>query len=326
VDNVTHTLTGLALSRAGLNRFCPYGTLLMILAANVPDIDMVSLFHGRLTSLEIHRGYTHSLICLPLMALLPVALTALITRRRLPWKTAWILSCLGVTSHLLLDWTMSYGIRFLLPFSSRWFYLDIFSLIDWVVLAVLAFAWLGPAFGKLVSNEIGSKPGGGRGLAIFALLFFLAYGGFRAVMHSRVMAQLESRIYDEALQGPATRMAAFSDSVNPFRWNAIVEGEHAYRLYDISPYGNFDPASGELLYKANWNSELQKVSESHAFRYSLYFARFPYWQESPAEGADRSTAVRLTDLRFGRPGESFFSLQAIVDATGRIVHIDFGRP
>jgi hypothetical protein len=257
------------------------------------------------------------------MALAAVLITASVRRTRLPWLGAWAIACVGVASHLLLDWSMSYGIRLLLPFSSTWYRLDLFGLVDWVVLAVLLLAWLGPWLGKLVSNEIGSRPGRGRGLAIFALAFFTAYGGFRALMHARVLEQLHSRIYTDLLGGPATRIAAFPGMVNPFAWDAVVEGEHAYRLYHLYAFGNFDPEAGMLLYKTNWTPILDRVSRIAAFRYCSYFTLFPYWQEHPSTGD--SIAVTLTDLRFGAPGEGFFGVTALVNASGQVEQVRFGR-
>jgi inner membrane protein len=286
---------------------------------------MLSLFEGRLRNAEIHRGYTHSLLMLPVMALLPALLVSVLTSSRISLVRAWLLSSLGVASHLLLDSSMSYGVRLLLPFSSRWFYLDIFSLVDWVLLAVLAMAWLGPALGRLVSEEIGGKKTGGRGLAIFALLFVVTYGGFRALMHARVLSQLQSRIYDEVLGGPALRMAAFPQSLNPLVWNGLVEGEHAYRLYQVAAYGEFDPDAGELLYKRTWDLPVKTAARTEAFRYSLYFARFPYWRELPAAGIEGGSLVSLTDLRFGGPGQSFFTLTALVSA-GRVLEVHWGAP
>src|SRR6266702_2657712 len=155
MDNISHSLTGLALARSGLNRVCPHATLLMILSANTPDIDIVALRGGPLSYLEWHRGYSHSLFCLPLMALLPVLVVAASYRQKLPWLRAWLLCCIGVGSHLLMDWTNSYGVRFLLPFSSAWFHLDLNGLYDGWILAVLVFAALWPVFSQLVSTEIG---------------------------------------------------------------------------------------------------------------------------------------------------------------------------
>src|SRR5215469_16737278 len=100
MDNITHSLTGLVLSRAGLHRFSPRAALLLVLSANTPDIDIVALSGGPLRYLESHRGYSHSLVCLPLMAILPVAVVAAIYRQRLPWVRAWMLCCAGIGSHL----------------------------------------------------------------------------------------------------------------------------------------------------------------------------------------------------------------------------------
>ena len=42
MDNVTHTLTGLMLARAGLGKSTQRGgALMLMLAANVPDIDVL---------------------------------------------------------------------------------------------------------------------------------------------------------------------------------------------------------------------------------------------------------------------------------------------
>ena len=89
------------------------------------------------------------------------------------WKAAYVLSLIGVASHLLLDWTNAYGVRFLLPFSSRWFHLDLNNIVDLWIWGVLAVACIGPLLGRLVSSEIGARSGSGRGLAIFALAFFV---------------------------------------------------------------------------------------------------------------------------------------------------------
>jgi inner membrane protein len=48
MDNLTHTLTGLMLSRAGLNRWHPRASLVLMLSANIPDIDFVAVARGGL--------------------------------------------------------------------------------------------------------------------------------------------------------------------------------------------------------------------------------------------------------------------------------------
>ena len=57
---------------------------------------------------------------------------------RIAWKMAFLVSLVGVASHLVLDLTNVYGIRLLLPFSARWLRLDITSVVDpWIWAALL---------------------------------------------------------------------------------------------------------------------------------------------------------------------------------------------
>ena len=65
MDNLTHTLAGVMLSRAGLNRVAPRATLVLALAANAPDIDIVTRGWGSLAYLHHHRGLSHSLLAVP---------------------------------------------------------------------------------------------------------------------------------------------------------------------------------------------------------------------------------------------------------------------
>ena len=116
MDNLTHSLTGLMLSRAGLNRFYPRATLVLVVSANIPDIDFVAIARGPLYYFEQHRGITHSIAAAPVMALLSVLVACAFGRTMRGWAAAWGVACIGVASHLLLDWTNTYGIRLLLPF------------------------------------------------------------------------------------------------------------------------------------------------------------------------------------------------------------------
>jgi inner membrane protein len=322
MDNLTHTLVGVALSRSGLGKYCPRAGLLLIIAANIPDIDMVSMIQGQLRGLEIHRGYTHSLIGLPFMAALAVASTALFGWRKLPWRVAWLIACVGVGTHLLLDWSMSYGIRLFLPFSSRWLYLDLFSLTDWVMLAVLLLALAAPFLNRLVSEEIGDRSGSGRGFALAALLFIVVYGGVRGVLHQRALSQLQSRVYADL--GPPLQLAALPNSLNPFSWTGIVQGEHAYRLYTVPALGQFDPTAGAILYQSPWNPALQAASDTAPFRYVLYFSRFPYWKKDPISSEEQLQLITLSDLRYGSPGESFVTVKALLDLQNRVQDVGFG--
>src|SRR5581483_953507 len=187
MDNLTHSLMGLMMSRAGIDRRARRAAVLMILAANAPDIDVISLAGGALTYLKWHRSYTHSIAAAPLMAVFPVLLLWLFRVRPTIW--AYLFSLLGVLSHLALDWTNVYGVRLLLPFSSAWLRLDQTDVVDPWIWAVLLLAIGAPALARLVGSEIGAKAGSGprRGWAWFALTAVLAYNGARSAAHARAL-------------------------------------------------------------------------------------------------------------------------------------------
>ncbi len=152
MDNLTHSLVGLAAAKAGLERVSPGATTLCVLAANSPDSDIVVLFlRGRWAFLEQHRGISHSIIgTLTLAVLVPLLFYGgdlLIARiRRRPAQTrlkGLLLASLIVTiTHPLLDWTNNYGVRPLLPWNSTWFYGDFVFVVDpfiWLILGGACF-------------------------------------------------------------------------------------------------------------------------------------------------------------------------------------------
>jgi inner membrane protein len=317
MDNITHSLTGLALARAGLNRICPHATLLLILSANAPDVDIVSLAGGQLKHLEIHRGYTHSLVGLPFMALLAVAVVAAIYRNKLPWRRAFLLCCIGVASHLLLDWTNAYGVRLLLPFSSQWFHADLTGLYDLYIMAALVMAAVWPLLARLVSGEIGARPPTGQGIAIFALAFFALFDCARGACHARAVAKLESRLYEGE---PPRQAAALPNPYTPFRWRGVVEAPNDFQLMTVDAFDELNPEAGQRFFKPALRPSLESAERTEAFRYFLYFARFPVWAEEPVPLQQGSgTRVDLVDLRFGVPGSGGLHCIALEDARNQIL-------
>jgi inner membrane protein len=146
MENLTHTLVGLAAAKAGLERVSPYATAVCVVAANLPDADIVTLASGQWTYLEQHRGVTHSIVgTLALGVLLPLVVFAgdrIIARLRGTQPRArlgglMLASLLVSATHPLLDWTNSYGVRPLLPWDERWIYGDLVFIADpWMWLVV----------------------------------------------------------------------------------------------------------------------------------------------------------------------------------------------
>lgn len=156
MDNLTHSLIGAALGQAGLKRKTGLAMPALILAANLPDIDAACFFWLEGTEhLGFRRGITHGPIA---MVLLPLLLAAALwgydrwqeqrgkrPAGRLPVSFKWLflLSLIGCLSHPLFDWFNNYGVRFLEPFSSTWFYGDVLFIIDpWIIALLGGGLWL----------------------------------------------------------------------------------------------------------------------------------------------------------------------------------------
>jgi inner membrane protein len=320
MDNLTHSLTGALLARAGLGRLSPRGVWIAVIAANVPDIDVVSLAGGGSAYMIYHRWATHALIALPVMAMVPVLLVALFSRTKLPWFKAWVLSLICVASHLLLDATNMYGIRLWLPFSDEWPALDITNVIDLWVWVILLAGWIWPMLSGLVGSEIGAKSKPRSGAAIVALVMLVLYDAGRGVLHQRAVQTLESRVYDGTV---ARRAYAFPHFANPLRWEGWIETERSWQAIPVHLATEFDPEPTSVSWKADPHPAFKVAQELPIFRVMMKFARTPLWRVTPTVDQPDANLVELIDLRFGRDGRTGFTATAVVDGSGKVIESGF---
>ena len=305
MDNVTHALTGIALSRAGLNRVTPEATLLLILASNAADLDIVTMLFGATTYLDLHRGPTHSLIALPLMALLPVVLVRWGLRRPLPWLRAWLVCLLGASVHLGMDYLTAYGTRPFWPFASGWTQWPVFFIADAFVIAAMLLAVAAPALSSLVSGEIGARRSTGQGWAIAALIFLVGWIGFRGMMHDRAEQILQARVY----QGrPPLRVMALPNALSPMRWRGLVECEGFFSEHDVHVWQEFDPDAGEIMMQPRQTEILAAARRAPLMKRFLDFAQWPSWRVVPKDRPEGAVEVRVRDLRFSSGFEASVDL------------------
>jgi len=320
MDPLTHTATGLFLSRTGLKRWTPLATPILLLAANAPDCDIVTLAGGQLDYLRFHRHLTHSLAAMPVLALAAVVLVRVVARKPVKWLGAWAAALVAVATHLALDLTNAYGVRLLLPFSQRWLRLDLTSLIDLWIWAVLLLAVAAPFLGRLVGSEITSGAvkhrAYGRGWAVFGLAFLLVYNYGRSVLHTRAEAVLESRIYRG--QAPS-RVAATPDAANPWKWHGMVETDNFYAFEDVNLLGDFDPTEASIVHKPEPDPALDAAAHTRTFQDFLGWAQYPLWRVSPVSEPENGRLVEVYDARMGPNIHAW----ALVAANGRILESQF---
>src|SRR5918993_5709611 len=74
MDNVCPSLLGAALGKAGLARRTPLGMTTLVVANNLPDVD-VAVFATDTLAMSFRRGWTHGV---PAQVTLPIVLTAIV--------------------------------------------------------------------------------------------------------------------------------------------------------------------------------------------------------------------------------------------------------
>jgi len=304
MDNVTHTLTAIALSNAGLNRKTRFATAALVLGSNLPDIDIVWSFQGTASYLKFHRGITHSFLGITVLAALLFMALYYWGHKTLPKETGpplnakWLLAicCMATATHLLMDFTNAYGVRPLLPFSGRWFAWSIMPIVDIILLALLLAAWILPALFRLVSEEVGATKPGFRWEAVAVLVCTLLLWGLRDSAHRRVLGQLDAHDYRH--EDPL-HLDAFPTVLNPFEWTGVVETESAFYLLPANALeDDVRVERAQLLHKPSPSPALEAAKNTSTGKIFYDFARFPWAQVTEK---DQGFEVSVHDLRFASP-------------------------
>jgi inner membrane protein len=301
VDPFTHTMAGAVISRVGGDRRTPLATATLLLAANAPDVDIITVWTATsFGSLAFRRGWTHGPLAL---AMLPLVITiAMLTwdrfvrLRRDPTKAPvdprWtlVLAIVGVLSHPTLDWLNTYGIRLLMPFSDRWFYGDSVFIVDpywWALLGgtlVLARA-------RRPLHEI-------RIVAALALIYPLTMIGLGVAgnrLAFRVATETGLRGVREVLYQPRP--------ANPLRAQLIavttdeyVFGEFDWRAAPRAAYTSYRIARGD------WSDpRVTEARQDPDVRDYLVWSRYP-WVRVDATAMPGTVTVVFGDARFPEGG------------------------
>ncbi len=304
MDNVCHTLVGAALGEAGLKRGTRFGSATLMVASNLPDVDVL-VFATNTPSVAFRRGWTHGVLADAVLPLLLTAIVVLIARRRgavvRPLQIL-ALSYIGVLLHVAMDLLNNYGVRLLMPFSQRWFYGDVLFIVDpWLWLVLGAGIWLArrrqslrPARGALLLA------------ACYVLTMIVSARAARAEIVDR-WQQVEGRPPQALMVGPVP--------VTPLRRQVIIDAGDRYET------GTFTWQPRNIRFDAadvpanDGDPRVAAAREAPNIRAFLVWSRFPFWRLEPVEGGTR---VTVGDMRFvGGPGVAArnFTQSVVVSAS-----------
>jgi inner membrane protein len=318
MDNITHSLVGLALADSGLKRTTRLGTAVLVIGANLPDVDGLTYFVASGTdALAFRRGWTHGVLA---MAVLPLLLTGaalgwcrLTAGRRdgpaIPASAGWLLALaiIGIWSHPLLDLLNSYGVRLLMPFSGRWFYGDALFIVDPWVWAVLSGGIFLTRFRDRRARSPAASRRAGRAVRV-ALTATVAYALGMAVS-SRVGRGYVGRQSQTAARrtmvapvpGTPFRRAVIRDLGDRYEFGFLVLPRSTYSRVLVEPTGADAPG-------------VRAASLTRPGRQFLEWSRFPQFV---TERRGDSIRVIMSDARYAHPGAgSWASVAVTVPADG----------
>jgi len=302
-------MAGWALGQAGLKTTTRKGLAALILAANMPDIDV---FFGNAPwdPLAIHRGFTHGLV--GGVVVMPPILAGLLWlldrwqlsrdkqfKSGLTMRFGWlVLLCyLGALTHPLLDLLTTYSVQLLSPFSNRWFHADGLFIIDlwiWLVLAV--------SIG--LSKELQARGRSWRRMAQAGVAIVVCYIGANLLLTQSANAAVHSV--------SPTAKAIFASPPPAMFWrrDMVWREDGCYRRAGFRPFrGGLGPVTE--CQPTNMNNPLVR----EAIRRDPSLRKFLKWSILPQADVihERCSAhVFIGDARYGEGRRSRLAREAVV--------------
>jgi inner membrane protein len=323
LDTLTHALSGALFARAlAPSRPRPedppiwQSMTLCAVAAAFPDSDIVVSFFSSYSYLLNHRGATHSVLMLPLWALLLAWLASLCFRHPQGWRAYAGTTFLGIAAHIAGDLITTYGTMIFAPFSNERY--------AWGTTFIIALWFSGIIVAGLLAGWIWK---GSRRPAMIASLMLFAYVGLQAVWRSQAIDFGEQYARTAAIAGATVSVQPGAPS--PLNWMVMVEknGDYRYAFVNLKrteiatdpgPEGGFlETLSAPFnpLPVAIWNrasltgSSVENAPLVREAWMSPQMAFFRWFARYPALiGVDSVLArecIWFEDLRFIRPGTPF---------------------
>ncbi len=292
-------MLGAALGRAGLARSTPLGMSTLILANNLPDVD-VAVFATNTLAMSFRRGWTHGVVA---QVTLPIVLTGImllvdrVFRRDAPDRVKVVplllLSFLGVLLHVFLDLLNSYGVRLLMPFSERWFYGDALYIVDPFLYVTLGIGWWLSS-----RRHTNARPKPFRPARIgltCAAIYIAGMAGSHALARREVQRGLT-----RAGLSPDTRVMVTPVFANPLRREVIFDVGDRYEKGHLwfDPLPHFRPAGYGMATGLD-DPAVQPALQLPRAQAYLRWSRFPFVQINPTPPL---AGIWLNDYRYASAG------------------------
>ena len=284
MDSLTQIVLGAAVGEAVLgkkvgNKAMLYGAI----AGTIPDLDtFAGNFFDTITAIEIHRGFTHSVVFSVLFA--PVfgwIISKIESKSVATWKNWSWLMFWGLFTHPLLDAHTTWGTQLFWPLDLRLAYKNIFVIDPLYTLPFLIFLILAM---RLKRTDPKRKKYNQLGLIISCIYLLL----ITPALKFYTFQKFENALEDQNI--PYERMDTRPTPLNSILWTANIETEDAfltgnYSIFDTKPV-NFHsiPKNYHLASHLEEDPNLQRLKKISEGWYTF---------------SEENGELYFNDLRFG---------------------------
>lgn len=320
MDTLTHALSGALLARATASRAkgpdtLPLGRRMAVgfVAAAFPDVDVVVSYLSPLAYLHHHRGPTHSLILLPLWAVLLALIFAALWRWKPGWRAYFGIAAWGVGAHIAGDLITSFGTMVFAPFSDARYALSTTFIIDLWFTGIILIGLIASAIWRSTRMP-----------AVIGVAVLVGYVGFQWLMQQQAIEFGKEFANTKALQ--QVIVTAMPRPVSPFNWMVVVADDGGYRYTHVNlirktarpppeadagfierldaPYQPLREARWHLAWRYGTTAEdaafARDAYSQPDFRFFRWFAMYPVVLR--IESGNPEPCAWFEDLRFATPG------------------------
>ena len=296
MDPISQGSLGAALAQSGSNPAkIKAATLLGCFGGLAPDLD-VFIFSPTdpLLFLEFHRQFTHSLVFIPIGALLVATALHWFLGKGLRFRESYFFCLLGYATHGLLDTCTTYGTQLLWPFTTERFAWNNVSIID--PLFTL------PILALIIAGVYRQQPWLGRAAFAWALCYLM----FGILQRDRAIAAGEALAAERG--HTPLRLEAKPGFANLILWKVVYETEDRFFVDGIRVGLEKTNFPGESAEKLNLDKHFtwlapgsQQAKDVERFR----------WFSNRYLAIDPTVPDRIIDVRYSVVPNEIDALWAI---------------
>ncbi len=298
VDVVTHGMMGVIVA-APFAAHYPEASAGLVIGSVLPDADALSRLLGKRNFLKWHQTFTHAL---PIIVSVAVVFYLVLYLCDI-WAYRMAVGLgVGMTFHSLLDYSNTYGITLLAPFSQKRFCKEWIFFIDLPLIIVSA----APLIVVLRSLQIGKTVE--LWLAYSYVGFLIFYWVFRIGLHRRAWRL-----------APRNTNTLLPTAFYPWKFLGARATECKVHLFDLNAFDG--TLSNEMLQEVHTSSYSKLLEQLPEYRTMCELS--PLYHVTQVRTDDEGVVLSCRDLRTRNFNTRFGALTVFLDPAGAIERVQF---